>query len=143
MKLKFTVLILFSWLNLFSQPKLDSLRRTMWQFHSYVGNGQVVVIDKDDFKYTLKFGGKKFEGLATYKYWGRYKINRNNEIVVRRVFVPRAAAPEATDSKEFEWRFFYERNLGRGLPIYYEIRNGYLKLHVNTDKYIMVFKSLP
>lgn len=58
---------------------------------------------------------------------GRYKINRNDEIVVKRIFVPKAAAPQAINSEEFEWRLLYARNPGRGLPIFYEIRNGYLK----------------
>lgn len=142
-KLKLTVFILFSWINLFSQSKLDSLKKVKWEYHSYVENGKVVVIDRNDFKYSLKFEDKKFEGLATYKYWGRYKINRNDEIVVKRIFVPKAATPQATNSEEFEWRLLYARNLGRGLPIFYEIRNGYLKLHVNNDKYTMIFKPSP
>jgi hypothetical protein len=144
MEIKFAVflLLLCSFSRLCAQTKFDSLRDKNWKFESYITKGHEVGISSEHLKYTLKFDRKKrFSGVATYNYWGRYTINRTNEIVIKRLFIPKSTPPNTTNSEEFEWRLQYGKNLGYGEPIYYEIKNGYLKLHVK-ENYIMVFKSI-
>lgn len=134
-------LIIISNTNIFGQNKLDSLLDKTWKFESYIYKDNEHVISSEDLKYTLKFNtNKRFSGVASFKYWGRYKVNRKNEILVKRIFVPKSGRPGVTDSEEFEWRLQYQKNLGKGDPIYYEIEKGFLKLHI-SEKYIMVFKQ--
>jgi len=128
--------------DLRSQSKFDSLVSKTWKFDSYIKKGKLINIESENLKYTLKFEKKRrFYGLATYNYYGRYKLSRKNEIFIKRINVRKSAAPNATNSEEFEWRLKYARDLGYGNPIYFKVKSGELILYVKED-YTMIFKAI-